>query len=115
MKKLFAIAFVLAAVLRAPAATIIGDVRSILDESATNTLVTVSCLDVPVNFNGHTYLSFTATTQLTNGQLYITIPPPGRANISFFGKSTSLRVIVPANTNTYDISQMLSSNVLVFV
>jgi len=114
MKKLFSILLVLVLVLDARAATIIGDMTLLFGDSATNNAFSVSGLDLPMNYNGRTYFASTVSGQLTNGQLNVTLTPPGRYNISFFGLSTSIRIVNPANTNTYDISQMLT-NVLVLV
>ena len=116
MKKLFSILLILVLdlVLDARAATIIGDMTLLFGDSATNNAFSVSGLDLPMNYNGRTYFASTVSGQLTNGQLNVTLTPPGRYNISFFGLSTSLRIVNPANTNTYDISQMLT-NVLVLV
>jgi hypothetical protein len=115
MKKLLSIVLLLALVLDAGAATIIGDFNPLFpNANGGSTPVTVSGLDLPMWYNGRNWPAVTTQAQLTNGFLNVTLTPPGRYNISIYGQSTTVRVIVPANTNTYDISQLLT-NVLVMV
>ncbi len=96
------------------AATVIGDMTLLFGDGATNGEFSVSGLDLPMSYNGITYLAEPVSGQLTNGQLNVTLTPPGRYDISFPALNTSLRIINPANTNTYDISQLVT-NIAVFV
>jgi hypothetical protein len=112
MKKLLPFLFAFA-LLKADAANVVGDIR-IVNQDASNNVFTAYGLDLPMNYNGRQYLNVPKQGQLTNGQLNVTLDTPGRWNISFYGLDTTLRVNAPANTNTYDISQMLT-NALVWV
>jgi hypothetical protein len=96
------------------AATITADMSLLLGVNAGNAQLTIKGYDLPQRYQGKLYLAATNYARLTNGFLNVTIPAPGRYDLTFPNANTTLRVIVPPSDDTYDISTMLT-NVVVWV